>query len=198
MKALRTTLAAAVAGIGLVGCSAPAPRAASPTPTTAPASTTSTTAPAAPVETPEAVIATPAATDVLDHSGYSTIRMGMTKDQLVATGLVRGPLADPVASCQTYGLHTGKATVVVDVPTARVVSINVGSTLFTAPEPNDVRTPEGVRPLDTLAAARAAYPSLVVGGAHSTVDLGNGYLYRFLGDPVSSITLAEPGSPCAG
>lgn len=198
MKALRTTLVAAVAGIGLIGCSAPAPQAASPAFTTAPASTTVA---AAAVDTPEALVAastTAAATDVLDHSGYSTIRMGMTKDQLVATGLVRGPLADPVASCQVYGLHTGKATVVVDVPTARVVSINVGSTLFTAPEPNDVRTPEGVRPLDTLARARAAYPSLVVGDTHSTVDLGNGYRYRFLGDPIKSITLAEPGNPCAG
>lgn len=160
-----------VAALGLVGCTAEQPQASPPgsvTATTA-ASTTavSTVVPTSPsssvpVDVPvaapstvtstvvETVVVDP--TPVLSHTGFGAIELGMTEEQLLATGLVaRHPEDAAGGSCEAYKGKDGDRTVWVQGAEG-VVAIMVRDA---------ARTPEEV-PLDLHPddpALATAYPN---------------------------------------
>ncbi|MET7420388.1 hypothetical protein [Dactylosporangium sp. NPDC005555] len=151
-KTLTATVLAAALLLG--GCAAsPERRGGDAEPAgSAAAPTTSPAAPATPI-TPSTAVSTAATTNsatlVLGPRGYGALRLGMTKQQAVATGLLSefADYACPAAFLK--GLPSGDGRV--------VVSPEIGVVFIAAPE--KVATPEGVRIGTSGAVMRGKYPT---------------------------------------
>ncbi|GAA1351656.1 hypothetical protein GCM10009660_49610 [Catellatospora bangladeshensis] len=193
----------AVLGVALAGCgtaqeAAPAATSSTvsapttPAPTSAPAVTSAVTPVATLTATPEGSM--PAVTVVgadptplIDHSGFGAIRLGMTAEQLTATGLVGGVEGPAGELCALYPLRSGGGSVWVQNDGTGVASIVVEGR---------ARTTEGVRTGATTEQVRATYPALSEGANWNSVDLGGGVRYGFLGDPVTTILVFKSGMGC--
>ncbi|GAA0257751.1 hypothetical protein GCM10010492_68420 [Saccharothrix mutabilis subsp. mutabilis] len=198
MKAIRPVLVAAVLGAGLVACTSTPQQAAPTTTSTTTATTTTTstttaspTAPpsaeptvppsAAPTVAPDREPATGKVADptpVLDHGGFGVIRLGMSEEDLLATGLVTNDGTEQPGDCGFYRLASDTGAVFVRRDRGLgVVSIIVNG---------NVRTTEGIRPGSTTEEARATYPGFVDGPPWESADLGGGIRYGFGGRPIIS------------
>ncbi|XVS64578.1 hypothetical protein ACQPYE_00505 [Actinosynnema sp. CA-299493] len=115
MKVMGVVLA--VAGLALVGCTGEPAASGGPsstssaTTTTAPSSTSSVAPTAVTVRSTvtSTVVETVVVdtTPVLSHTGFGAIQLGMTREQLVATGLVGEPVLRMSAQCDMYEFRSG-------------------------------------------------------------------------------------------
>ncbi|PSL55445.1 hypothetical protein B0I31_105408 [Saccharothrix carnea] len=119
MKVMGVVLA--VAGLALVGCTSE-PDASIGTASSATTTTTSPSSPSSPSGTSAVAPSTVTvqstvtstvqetvvvdATPVLSHTGFGAIKLGMTREQLVATGLVGEPTLRMSAQCDMYPLKS--------------------------------------------------------------------------------------------
>jgi hypothetical protein len=145
-------VAALVAAAGLMGCDvdSPAPRAATTPPpvTTAPAATTASPASALPPPN-------------LGPEGYGALKLGMTKAQARATGLVTGLGAGDAGECGGPGdgrLHGGDPADRDSLPGWLAFSSRSNRLVAIYAIPG-VRTPEGIGLGSTYDELHAAYPA---------------------------------------
>jgi hypothetical protein len=143
---------------------------------------TTTTAPTpAPSRTPDPTPDPTPGTTYLTPEGYGALRLGMTADQVRATGLASKVAAPANGMCGSFQLR--------DFPPRQhavdgYISAQRGvESVFARP---GVTTPEGIGPGSTVAAAKAAYPGGRQGQGHwlqsngyLVVPLGNGLEYEF-------------------
>lgn len=186
---MRTThlFTAAVIAAALTGCQASdggKAAAGSPTPTH-------------PAPRPTATV-TPARAQVLGPKGLGELRLGMTKDQAVATGSVAGPKKDICWIGTMTGAGAANGSDIVISPARGVVAIFVS-------DPS-VRTAEGISVGSILAEAKNAYP-----GIHQPADPGHGFAYARVsgnsgaffqiapakdGRTITQITLVDANQDC--
>ncbi|WP_433271779.1 hypothetical protein ACQPZF_13740 [Actinosynnema sp. CS-041913] len=189
MKAVGAMLVAAVLGAGLAGCDqgerASSSTTATTTTTTTPSVSTPSVSSTAGTVVPTGNPSEP--TPVLDHSGFGAIKLGMTKEELEATGLVGGVAGPAGETCELYPLQSGNGGVWVQNDGTGVASIIVKG---------DVQTAEGVRTGATKAEVRAAYPALEEGVSWDAAPVGEGVKYGFLNDPVTDILVFKSAMVC--
>ena len=139
MKVMGVVLA--VAGLALVGCtgdqdasigSASATPTTTTTTTTVPSSTSSVVPTTVTVQSTvtstvvETAVVDP--TPVLGHTGFGAIRLGMTREELVATGLVGEPRLRSSAQCDSYPFKSGNGVAwIQDGQGVMAVMVNSGA-----------------------------------------------------------------------
>jgi hypothetical protein len=173
-----------------VSTEAPTPSTATPAPaTTAPPSS------AVPAPTPTAAVEAEPAAPVLGPDGLGSLRLGMTRDQAEATGLVE-PFRNEPSSTQCLwssaltGAPAGEGTVL-HSETLGVATIDAYP---------GVQTPEGITFGSSLAAVESAYPGLVLhdpgfdqnsrtGRGYAPVPGNSGAVYRIVFDDATVVAL---------
>ncbi|RSM65340.1 hypothetical protein DMH04_49200 [Kibdelosporangium aridum] len=147
-----------------------------PTPGTVrnPPSATSTTVP--PIA--------PAAT--LGPNGFGKMRLGMTEDELLATGQVQATQKPPTTGCTSYATKTAGGTVWVS-PDSGVVGFVFRS---------GVATPERVGIGSTLDAVKTAYPDFSGNSAKVPGNASAKYQFSFTGGKVSGLNLLAAQQDC--
>ncbi|OKI18190.1 hypothetical protein A6A25_11515 [Saccharothrix sp. CB00851] len=185
-----------VAGLALVGCTAEpdasigtASAATTTTTSTTPPSSTSAVAPST-VTVRSTVTSTVQETVVVDttpvlsHSAFGAIKLGMTREQLVATGLVGEPTLRISAQCDVYHFKSGNGAAWIQDGQG-LMAINVKS---------GARTAEGlpveISPADPR--LTQTYPSGENGPNGYSVWVNDNVFYFFQG----GTTLARRGQAC--
>ncbi len=198
MKVMGVVVVLAVAGLALVGCTgepdasigtASSSSATTTAVTTAVPSSTSAVAPStvtvrstvtSTVEETVVVDTTP----VLSHSAFGAIELGMTREQLVATGLVGEPVPRMSARCDMYPLKSGNGS----------AWIQDGQGLMAIMVTSGARTTEGlpvdISPVDPRLAQ--TYPGGEAGPNGFTVWVNDDVFYFLSG----STSLARRGQAC--
>ncbi|MEU6151180.1 hypothetical protein ABZ816_14365 [Actinosynnema sp. NPDC047251] len=186
MKSFKAAVIVGALGVTLAGCTAGTPAAEQPP--TAPSTSTSPATqvpPASDTKAPAPTTSAAAASGVLDPGGFGAIRLGMTAEQLVATGLVEGPEGQEL--CELYRLKSGEGSLWLQKDGTGVASIGLDRA---------ARTPEGITFGSTAAEVRAAYPTLREGVSWSSVDRSGDTGYGFSGDPVTKLLVFKRDQGC--
>jgi hypothetical protein len=152
MRIITTVAAALVATLALTACAAsPEHMSGDAAPAGAAATSPSTTPSATPSTAPSTPSAAPSSTASkepvrLGPLGYGALRLGMTKEQALATGLLT-PFVDS-EGCDGAPIKAGGGQALLS-PTLGIAAIQAGA---------KVATPEGVQIGTSLSALRRAYP----------------------------------------
>jgi hypothetical protein len=166
-----------------------------PTPSTATPAPATTAPPSSPAATPTAAPEADSAAPVLGPDGLGSLKLGMTRDQAEATGLVE-PFRNEPSSTQCLwssaltGAPAGEGTVL-HSETLGVATIDAYP---------GVQTPEGITFGSSLAAVESAYPGLVLHdpGFDQNSRTGRGYapvpgnseaVYRIVFDDATVVAL---------
>ncbi|QQQ76551.1 hypothetical protein IOD16_37100 [Saccharothrix sp. 6-C] len=115
MKVMGVVLA--VAGLALVGCTGEPAASSGPSSTSSAATAPSTSSVAPTAVTVQSTVTSTVVetvvvdtTPVLSHTGFGAIELGMTREELVATGLVGEPVSRMSAQCDVYEFKSGSGT----------------------------------------------------------------------------------------
>ncbi|MEU3272076.1 hypothetical protein ABZ639_14620 [Saccharomonospora sp. NPDC006951] len=128
---------------------------------------------------------------VFGPDGYEQLKLGMSYDDAVATGMLSGQgVPPPAGSCSTYQLAEGTSAI-------RDVSIS-GSDGVVGFRAGTAQTTNGIAAGATLDQLRASYPGLVASGSGYTAAAGGAAQYHFTvaGDTVTEVQLLAQGAAC--
>ncbi|MFC0115835.1 hypothetical protein [Kibdelosporangium aridum] len=126
----------------------------------------------------------PAAT--LGPNGFGNMRLGMTEEELLATGQVQGTQKPPTTGCTSYTTKTAGGTVWVS-PDSGVVAFVFRS---------GVATPERVGIGSTLEAVKATYPDFSGNSAKVPGNASAKYQFSITGGKVSGLNLLAAQQDC--